>query len=143
MRHPDEVRTLIGKRLARLFAEGKSKADCVRQVFPKMSDNSARTNAPSIFRRYQVVQHLMEFFPADLGDKDCERLIHLLLDKAIQKGDDYLLLQLVDRIAKIQGKYTEKLQLESKSLDEENARLREAESVLKRAGLDPSRINLN
>lgn len=143
MRRPDEVRALIGRRLAKLLADGLSKADCVRRVFPKMSETSARTNSTTIFRRYEVVKYLLELFPQDLGKQNCEALINYLIDKALTKGDDYMILQIVDRIAKIQGKYSEKIQIEARNLDEEDARLREAESVLKRAGIDPSRVNLN
>ena len=142
-RYPEELRKLIATKLAKLFIDGNTKADCVRFVFPKMSRNSARTNAPFIFRRYNVIERVMELFPDKLGDKDCERLLNYLKGKAFERGDDNLILQIVDRIAKLQGKFTEKFQVETKSLEEEEFRLKEATIVLARAGIDQSKINLN
>lgn len=143
MRHPDELRNLVGKKLARLFLEGNSKADCVRQVFPKFSSDNARKASPTIFRRYEVTRHVLDMLPSKFKDDDCEKLLHHLIDKAMTKQDDYLILQIIDRIAKIQGKFSDNLNIKVANLEEEDARVKEAEIVLRRAGVDPARINLN
>ena len=142
-KHPDQLRALIGKKLAKHYLEGMPKSECILLVFPKMNPLTARKECGRIFRRYEVTRHLLSFFPDKIDEKDCERLVNHLIDKAIKNQDDSLLLQLVDRIAKLKGRYSETMRVETKTLEEEETRLKEAEMILRRARIDPAKINLN
>lgn len=143
MRHTAEMKRYIGIKLAKHFLAGLNRKQCVQEVFPKMNENSARKNAPHIFRRYEVNERAKELLPKTVSKKDVEGLLNYILENALNKKDDFLILQIIDRIAKIQGRYTEKIEISNSDLEKEKQELEEAHQVLKRANVDPTKINLN
>lgn len=93
MRVTKEVKELVGNKLARLYyLQGHTKQEAVLACFPRYSQASARKNAPLIWKRYDVMRRGLDMFSSVIKNDDVEKLINILLDRAMDKDDDQMLL---------------------------------------------------
>jgi len=134
----------IGKRLAFLwYIQRMPKWECVKQLFPKNNDESAKRNSTVVFTRYRVLDHVLGMLSSRIDDKFVEKMLYRLAMRGLETNSDSLILEVVDRVAKIQGKYKDKLEVTMPDLEKDSEKAEHAKEVLRRAGIDPKLLSSN
>lgn len=141
---PDSIRQKIGDKLAMLwFAKGVKKWEAILRVFPHMSEENARANAFNIFKRYKVADRVLEMFDSEIGDTLVDQLVNFIKDNVLETKDVSVAMALLDRVAKLKGRFTDKLEVAQSTVEDDEEKARKARLVLERSGIDPDSLDLS
>jgi len=140
----EKLKEQVGKQLAFLwYVKRLKKWECVQKLFPKNSDESARRNSTIVFTRYRVLDYVLAMLPTRIDDKFVEKMLYRLAMRGLETNSDSLVLEVVDRVAKIHGLYKEKLEVAMPDLERDSEKAEHAKGVLRRAGIDPKLLSSN
>lgn len=131
-----------GKKLAKLiFFDGLSQTDAILKVFPHLKRESAGQNATRILAFHKVNERLFEMLPASIDEDATERLWHLLAQSALRNNNEKMLLELLDRHAKLSGKFKNDLNVNVSRDEEYLKRVELAKKLLAKQSIDINQID--
>lgn len=135
--NPSDVRRIqLGKRLAELvYLRGMTQTDAIMQLWPNMARKNAELNSTRIMRQYEVLDRLYEMIPPKIREDEFERMFNWLKERAFSRGDERLVLELLDRFAKANGRYKQELTVEVNRGERDILRLERARKILADKGL--------
>jgi len=130
-----------GRELAYLiYIDGYKQQDAVAKVFPNSPAESCAKHSSRVIRQYKVLDRLYDLLPDKIREDEFEKMFNWLKERAFNKNDDKMILELLDRYGKAFNKFKQDFNVTIDRGEDYIKRLECAKKLLVDQGVDLKRL---